>query len=248
MAAGIFGQIDRRSKLPLYQQLYEILHDQIKRGALKPGDAIPAENQLVEHYQVSRSTVRQALDMLANEGLVARQRARGTFVTRPAVEQFADRIISFTEDMRRRGMEPGTALVSSGLVEASEDIARMLQVEPGESLACLERLRLADNEPISLEKSYLVHRYCPGILERDHVHEPLRDTLADVYGVCLVYARQTIRAVSPSRETATLLKIPLHVPVLLIERVTYSQDDQAVEYLRVCHRGDRYVLYNELQG
>jgi GntR family transcriptional regulator len=151
-------RINRNSKLPLYHQLYEILRSNITRGEWQPGDVIPPESELIDRYQVSRTTVRQVLDMLVNEGLIYRQRGRGTFVAHPTVEQALVRIISFTEDMRQRGFKPGTKVLSSGLVPAPRDIAEKLGVEPGEELARLERLRLADDEPMSIEDSYLVSR------------------------------------------------------------------------------------------
>jgi GntR family transcriptional regulator len=134
-------RIDRNSKLPFYHQLYEILRGNILRGEWQPGDMIPPESELTEHFQVSRTTVRQVLDMLVNEGLIYRQRGRGTFVAHPTLEQGLVRIVSFTEDMRQRGFEPGTKVLFSGLVPAPQDIAGKLQVKSGEELARLERLR-----------------------------------------------------------------------------------------------------------
>ena len=121
--------INRQSKLPLYQQLYEMLRGNITRGEWKPGDLIPAESELIEQYGVSRITVRQVLDMLVQEGLIYRQRGRGSFVAHPTVEQVLQRLVSFTDDMRQRGFAPSTrTLFSSGLLPAPEDIARQLQV------------------------------------------------------------------------------------------------------------------------
>jgi len=149
-----FETVNRHSKIPYYQQLYTILRGKISRGEWKPGDLIPTENELIEIYQVSRSTVRQVLDMLVNEGLVYRERGRGSFIAHPTVEQTMTRIVSFTEDMRQRGFEPGTRVLSARLVPASKEIGERLQVPIGETLACLERLRLADSEPMSIEESY----------------------------------------------------------------------------------------------
>jgi GntR family transcriptional regulator len=201
----------------------------------------------MERYDVSRITVRQALDELVNEGLIYRQRGRGTFVAHPTVEQGLTRIISFTEDMRQRGFEPGTEILSAGLMPAPADIAEKLQVEPGEELARLERLRLADNEPMSIEESHLVQRYCRGILEYDYAATPLREALEQSYGIRLVRAKQTIRAISAPRKVADRLAIAPNAPLLYIERVSYSQQNLPIEFLRLYHRGDRYVLYNELR-
>jgi GntR family transcriptional regulator len=239
-------QIDRGSKLPLYHQLYQILRGDIVRGEWQPGDMIPPESELIERYQLSRTTVRQVLDMLSNEGLIYRQQGRGTFVAHPTVEQALVRIISFTEDMRQRGVRPGTEVLSSGLIPAPQDIAEKLEIEPGEELARLERLRLADGEPMSIEESHLVHRYCPGVLEGNYASNPLREALERDYGIRWTHAKQTIRAISASRNLARLLSVPPHSALLYIERVSYSQQNTPVEFLRIYYRGDRYTLYSEL--
>jgi len=240
--------INRTSKLPLYHQLYEILRGAIGRGEWKPGDMLPSELELTERYQVSRITVRQVLDMLAKEGLIYRQRGRGTFVAHPTVDQVLQRIVSFTDDMRRRGFEPSTRVLSAGLLPAPEEIGRKLLIPAGEELVRLQRLRLADDEPMTIEESYLIHRYCPGLLERDYRAEPLRELLERVYGIRWSRATQVIRAITASRELATLLAIRPNAAVLFIERVSYSQDNVPIEFLRLYHRGDRYALQNELRG
>jgi GntR family transcriptional regulator len=240
--------VNRSSKLPLYHQLHEILRDNIVRGEWQPGDMIPPESELTERYGISRTTVRQVLDMLVNEGLIYRQQGRGTFVAHPTVEQALVRIVSFTDDMRQRGFRPGTKVLSSGLIPAPPDIAAKLGVEPGEELARLERLRLADGEPMSVEESHLVHRYCPGVLEGDYASNPLREVLERDYGIRWVRARQAIRAVLAPDKLARLLSIPPGSAMLFIERVSYSEENIPVEFLRIHYRADRYSLYNELQG
>lgn len=241
-------RIDRTSRLPLYSQLYDILRGNITRREWRPGDMIPPESELIEQYQVSRTTVRQVLDMLASEGLIFRQQGRGTFVAHPTVEQGLVRIVSFTDDMQQRGFTPGTQVLFSGLVDAPNAIADRLGIQPGEELARLERLRLADEEPMSVEESYLVHRYCPGILEGDYSKTPLRVALTDTYGIRWLYAKQSIRAVPTPQRLAPLLLTESGAPMLLIERVSFSQDNIPIEFLRVHYRADRYALYGELNG
>ena len=241
-------RINRTSKLPLYHQLYEILRGDILHGKWQPGDMLPPESELVKHYEISRSTVRQVLDMLVNEGLIYRQRGRGTFVAHPTLEQGLMRIISFTDDMRQRGFAPGTEILFSGLVPAPKEIAKALEIEPGEELARLDRLRMADGEPMSIEESHLVHRYCPGVLESDYASNPLREVLERDYGIRWMRAKQVIRAVLASPKLARLLSIPSKSALLYIERVSHSEENIPVEFLRVYYRADRYSLYSELQG
>jgi GntR family transcriptional regulator len=238
--------INRLSKIPYYQQLYEILRSKISRGEWKSGDMIPAESELIDQFAISRSTVRQVLDLLVKEGLIYRQRGRGSFVAHPTLEQSMVRIVSFTEDMLQRGFKPGTRILSAGLVPASPDIAEKLRVDAREPLACVERLRLADDEPMSIEESFLVHRYCPDVLQHDYATKSLREILERDYGIRLVRAKQRIQAIEAPRRLADLLEIKPRSALLVIERVSFSQDSIPVEFLRLFHRGDRYTLFNEL--
>jgi GntR family transcriptional regulator len=241
-------RINRYSKLPLYHQLYEIVRTSILSGHWRPGDMLPPESELIAKYEVSRTVVRQVLDMLVNEGLIYRQRGRGTFVSHPTVEQSLVRIVSFTDDMRQRGCEPGTEVLYSGLVPAPEDIAAKLEIEPGEELARLDRLRMADGEPMSIEQSYLVHRHCSGVLDGDYESNPLREALERRYNIRWARARQVIRATPATPEMARLLAIKPRSALLHIERVSYSQENIPVEFLHIYYRGDRYSLHSELQG
>ena len=146
--------VSRFSKVPLYYQLYQILLTQIRDGTLQPEDMLPAESELVDAYDLSRSTVRQALDLLVNDGLIYRKRGQGTFVARATFEQNLTRIVSFWEDMKQRGHEPATKVLSSELVPSPDDVAEALDIEPGEELANIVRLRLADGEPMSVESRF----------------------------------------------------------------------------------------------
>lgn len=241
------ASIVRDSKLPFYHQLYEILRHNILSDKWQPGDMLPSESELIEQYEVSRITVRQALEALVNDGLIYRQRGRGTFVTHPTVEQGLTRIISFTEDMHQRGFAPSTELLASELIPAPAEITQKLQVAKGEELARIERLRLADSEPMSIEESCLVHRYCPGVLDNDYAQKPLREALEQNHGIRLVRARQIIRAIPAPSRLAQKLAISKGAALLYIERISFSQEEIPVEFLRLYHRGDRYMLYNELR-
>ncbi len=241
--------IDFASKMPLYYQLYEILYGKITRGDWQPGVTIPSEAELVDHYRVSRGTVRQALDLLVNEGLIDRQRGRGTFVTQPSIQQIAGKMITFTEDMRRRGLSPATKLLFSGLMPAPESIARKLGLETGEEVARIDRLRLAQGEPMSIEEAYLVHRLCPGVLDHDYTKQSLRQVLGDRYGLYQAYGDQVVRAIIAPADIAAQLGGPAGpLAILYIERISYSLHNEPVEFLRLYHRGDRYALQNELTG
>lgn len=240
--------ITRNRKEPVYHQLYGILRAGIVDGTWQPGDKLPSETELIERHDVSRITARRALSELVQDGLIYREQGRGSFVAHPTIEQALVRIISFTEDMRRRGFEPGTRVLSADLRPAPAEIASKLGIDPGEELARLERLRLADGEPMSLEVSHLVHEQCRGVLGGDYANRPLREALLEEHDIRLVHATQIIRAITASDHLSKKLSIHEGAPLLYIERVTLSDLDVAIEYLQVYNRGDRYELHNELRG
>ena len=248
MRMDMTDRVSRQSKSPLYEQIYQLLRNKIADGQLRPGDLLSSEAELVEQYQVSRATVRQALDELVSDGLIQRKQGRGTFVLPPNVEQGLVRIVSFTEDMRRRGLEPGTKLISAELIPATDLLARHLEIPVDEPLARIERLRLADGEPMSIETSFLVHRYCPGILEQDYTSRSLRKMLEERYGLRMSSARQSIRAIMATTEIASALSVENNAALLFIERISYTEYNLPIEYLRLFHRGDRYTLHGELRG
>lgn len=240
--------LNRESKIPLYHQLYELLRAMILGGEWPPETLLPAESELQETYQVSQITVRQALDNLVSDGLIYRQRGRGSFVSQPAIQTTLTRIISFTEDMHQRGYQPSSRMIMTGLVPATPSIAEKLEIDTGDELAQLNRLRFADEEPLSIEQASLVHRYCPGVLNENYEKNSLRETLYRDYGIQLVRAVESIRALKADKSQAELLSIEQNDALLSIERVSYSQANLPVEWLQIFYRSDRYVLHAELQG
>jgi GntR family transcriptional regulator len=248
MERNVMQGLNPVSKIPLYQQLYEQLEGRIRSGQWKPGDRIPPESELLTQYEVSRITVRKVLAMLVAEGLLVRERGRGSFVASPKLEHGMTTIVSFTDDMRQRGFSPGTKIIFMGLVPAPRAIADALSVPEGEELARIDRLRLADEQPMCVEESFLIHRHLPGILEHDLANDSLREIKQRVYGIRWSRARQTIQAVPAAPEIARLLSVKTGAPLLFFDRVTFSQDNVAMEYLRVYYRADRYTLHNELVG
>jgi GntR family transcriptional regulator len=240
--------LDRESPVPLYHQLYEILRSHIELGVWKPGEMIPPESELKKRYGVSQITVRQSLNILVENGTIYRRRGKGTFVAQPMITSNLTHIVNFAEDMRNRGMEPYTELINSSTAVMSSSTAAFLNAEVGEELAVFKRLRFADGKPLSVEVSCLVHKYVPGILENDFSKRSLSETLAVDYHIVISRAEQTIRAQVAAANTAEYLGIDEDDPILVIERIGYSQHNIPVEFLRITYRGDRYALHCELKG
>jgi GntR family transcriptional regulator len=241
-------QIVRTSKMPFYHQLYEILRAKIVRGDWQPGQMIPAESEIVRIYKVSRITARQALDGLVQDGLIYRERGRGTFVAQPTFEKAMMRIRSFTDDMQQRGLKARTKVLCKELIPAPAEIASQLGIPEQEELVRFQRLRMAGDDPLSIEESFLIHRTCPGILSHDFAQESLREVLTREYGIRWSRATQHIRSILAPPPTAALLGIKPKSALLYVERVSYDEQNTPGEFLRIMYRGDRYVLYNELSG
>ncbi len=238
------------SQVSYYKQLYIILRNDIARGVWKPGDRIPSEAELIDIYGVSRITVRQAFELLVNDGLVYRRRGSGTFVAAAEGEKGARRMTDIDEELRRLGLEPETRVLTATLRPATAEIAARMGVEAGVELAVLERLWLADGEPMSLERVHFVHRFCPGLLAaigETAGNAAVREALLVRYGIRLTRTRQSVRAVAADGPVAAALAVAVGMPVLAIERISFQQAGLPIEYFQASHRGDRYILNSELR-
>lgn len=238
---------NRRHPLPLYYQLKELIREQIENGELKPNDRIPSERELSERYEISRMTARQAITELVNEGLLFREQGKGTFVAMPKISQGLLGLTSYTEDMQRRGLTPGTKLLSFQLMQPTRKIADRLKLSLDSRVIQMERLRLANDEPMALEISHVPVGLCPGLEQSEVEGQSLYRILETKYQIHLAYASETLEPAMPSTPEAELLSIAPTVPLLLIERITYTHDGTPVEFVKSLYRGDRYKFYVELE-
>lgn len=234
-------QISRSSPVPLYYQIMESIRARIMNGELKPHDSIPPEQQLAEFFSVSRMTVRQAITHLVHEGLVYREHGRGTFVADPKISRRLAKLNSFFEDMKERGMEPGSRLLACSTVPAKPEIARLLRLEEGDTIIRLMRLRYADGVPMALQTTYLSFETCKEILE-DPEFESLYRVLEEKCGVIPYIAQQTIESRLPDQREAALLGVDDGMPMLLIQRVSFTEDGVPFEVAHTLYRGDRFNL------
>ncbi|MBV9710779.1 MAG: GntR family transcriptional regulator [Ktedonobacteraceae bacterium] len=240
------NSIYRNSPVPRYYQLKEIMRERVRVGAWKPGDLIPSERELGETYGISRMTVRQAITELVNEGLFYREQGRGTFVSHNKITQQLIHLTGFTEDISARGQRPSTKVISAAMHPADETIAEKLRISPGTSIFRLQRLRLADDEPLAIELSQILFKDCERLLEEDLEHNSLYRLLETKYGVTLMEADQEIEAGLASNEDAQILKIPPGGAVLYTRRVTYTERNQPVEYAKAVYCGHKYTFYTHM--
>src|SRR4030065_2010949 len=154
--------INFESHIPYYIQLMDILQEKVKHAEWNPGDQIPGEQDLCEHYQVSRTGVRQALRELEYEGVISRQKGKGTFISLPKIsEGLVQKLTGFYQDMMERGLKPGTKVLHQNVIPSNDKIARFLNIEPGERVIDIQRLRFINDEPIQLVTTYIPYTICP---------------------------------------------------------------------------------------
>jgi GntR family transcriptional regulator len=238
----------RDSSVPLYIQIKDYIRLNIETGHFAINSRIPSERDLARQFNVNRLTVSKALKELAQEGLVFSRVGKGTYVCAPKINQTLEHLSSFTEEMKRRQQTPSSRVLHAGIDMASDEVAQALSVSPGTEIVVLVRVRLADNLPVALESSHIVHALCPGLLDtHDFSRESLYHVLREEYGLRLTYAHQTIEAQGASLDEVKALETKSGMPILNIVRVTYSDQDRPIEYVRSAYRGDRYKFHTLLR-
>ena len=213
--------------------------------SLEVGQAIPSERQLTSDLGVSRLTIRAALDELVRDGYLDRRHGSGTYVTEPKIAQPLT-LTSFSEDMRRRGMVPGSRTLELASTSAGARMARRLQVSPAERLVRVKRLRLADAEPMALEVLHIPEVLVPGLTRADLEDRSFYDLMKERYGIVIASGTQSIEPTVTNEEESEVLGVPLHTPAFLFERTTVSESGRIVEFVRSIYRGDRYRLVADL--
>jgi GntR family transcriptional regulator len=235
--------LDEASTLPLYQQLQRKLRLALENRVLGADDALPPERDLAEELNVSRITVRKAIDGLVEEGLLIRKQGSGTFVTNRVEKNFA-KLTSFSEDMRARGRKPRSVWLdrAAGTVTPGESLT--LRSSPGTPVYRFSRIRYADDAPMALEYATVLADCLPSV---ESVETSLYEALERT-GNRPVRALQRLRAVLLTAEQAQLLKAQEKDAGLLVERVGFLKDGRAVEFSQSFYRGDIYDFVAELSA
>ncbi|MBO0601359.1 GntR family transcriptional regulator [Sporosarcina sp. E16_3] len=237
--------LDKQSPVPMYAQIEDYLKSQILQGGFVIGMAIPSERELTDTFGVSRMTVRQSITNLVNEGLLYREKGRGTYVATPKIEQPLS-LTSFTEDMLSRGMKPSNKLVSFEKKIPEIDIAQELQLAKGEEVFIVKRIRYADDKPMAIERSYLPVKLVPD-LELNNIEGSLYSFIEKDKRLIISHASQRMEAVLVNKEDAEFLQICMPSAVLMIERISYLTNDVPIEIVRSTYRADRYKFISEIR-
>jgi GntR family transcriptional regulator len=239
--------INFESHIPYYIQLIDILKEKVQLGIWVAGDQIPGEQDLCELYGVSRTVVRQALRELELDGVITRRKGKGTFISSPKIsEGLVQKLTGFYQDMVERGMKPATKVLHRNVSPASEKVARFLDIEPGEKVIDLLRLRSVNDEPIQLVTSYIPLEICPALATVDLTNRSLYEFMENECGVFIAKGRRYLEAVLANETEAALLGIERGAPLLMLDSISYSETGKPIEYYHALHRGDRSRFEVEL--
>lgn len=237
--------IKKSSPVPIYFQLEQAIRELIDKKQLKPGDMIPSEREYAEKYQISRMTVRQALNNLVNDGYLQRERGKGTFVALKKFEKNVKGLTSFSEDMRSRGMEPGTTVLDFGIMEADTSVALKLEIQQGEAVYEIKRLRLADQQPMAFEIVYMPIDLVPG-LTMEAAEQSIYNYVETALGLHIVSGVQELEATVAHKEVASALGIKVGEPVLFIQQISFIDKEKPLEFVKSYYRADRYKYKVEM--
>ena len=225
---------------PLYHWLSETLREEIAQGAYKPGDVLPTEHELMRHYNLSSTTVRRAVHDLVREGWIYRKAGKGTFVKRDKVEERLLRLTSFAEEMQSRNIKPEFKLVRAKMLVPPAEVAAAFQVPAQQKAYLIERIQLANGEPMAVARGYWRCEIGEQLAQHDLDLIPLYAVLEHTLHIPLVEADESISAAVADADIARKLDIPRHAPLLVRQRLSYTTAMRPVEYTTTFYRADRY--------
>jgi len=231
------------NQLPLYVQFKNAVKEKIESKALLPGMRLPSEAYFSENFGVSRIVISQALKELAYEGLIFRNRGKGTFISEPKISQgFVQRLIGFNQDSAEKGMIPKTKVLKKEIIKADKELASTLNLNTGEEIIRITRLRYLVKEndvPNHLSITNLPLKFCPKLINVDLTNQSLYSYLKNEYQLIITRGFRVIEAIPADEYQAKLLEIKRGTPLLKLRSVSYIDGGTPIEYYESVYRGDK---------
>ena len=235
--------LDRQSMVPLYYQLKEQILKQIQSGVLKSGDLLPSETEMCQTYGVSRGTVRQAVNMLAEKGYVVKERGKGSCIRRPSLNHDLLGDYSFEMGILKQGLTLKTQTLLKEIIPGKKSISDRLEIDKKAEVLHLIRIRWANEEPWIYEGTYLEAAAFPGLEGRDFDKELLTKILVQDYNIQLDRVFAFVEPTMITEKYARLLQLQQDLPALVMDRVIYQQNNKPAFYSHALIRGDRCRYY-----
>lgn len=227
-----------------YSQIADYYSRLINENKLQNGEKMPTEEQICNLFQVSRITVRQAMAELAQAGYIERVQGKGSFVRIQKTDMQLNHLQGFSEEMKAKGKQASSRLILLERIGCDKKITKRLQLAEGTPVVSIQRLRLADGEPVAVEHVFIPFHLCPQLLQWDgsgSLYYQLNEN-----GLQVHRATQDISAGFSPRAVCDLLSIKQTMPTLQIERVTYLENGTPMEYVQSAYRSDRYTFHVEM--
>jgi GntR family transcriptional regulator len=234
-------------RVPRYHAIAQVLRDRIARGELQPGAPLDNQRKLARTFGVTLMTLRQALELLERENLIVRRHGLGTFVAAPSIDYNILQLRRFAGDLSAQGEDVATRVLGARFVMGDRRALAALGLAAPARVWQLERLRLVDGHPMSLQRSFLPTRVGEEVMRADLVSTPLRQALEFKLGITITRARETVSAVRLGRREARDLGCRPGVPAFESERISYSHTGEPVVFDRVFIPGDRFRITRELE-
>ena len=234
------------SSKPLYCQLVEIIREKISKKEWKPGDKIPGERKLMELYDISRITVRQAIKELINEHLVYSCHGQGTFVAQTRLERPLAKLYGFAEELSQEKLDHEISVIRTGIEKPLPEVAKALHLGPDDNVYSITRVISALGGPLLIDYGFLPdtlgHIFATSNLQLDLIYK-----IIEQYGIRITGGDQSIEAGECSAEDAKLLGVKCGMKVLVVSRTTFAQGEVPIFYSKAIYRGDRYAYKLRLE-
>jgi GntR family transcriptional regulator len=233
--------LDSRSFTPYYQQIVDQIRGLVDKDKLKQGQIFCSEGEIARHLAISKMPVRQAFQKLRAEGILVIAKGKRPVIGSGRVPWNFQQLRGFSEEMRRRGLQPAAKLLRMEVRDPQLEVAQALKLAPTERVYCARRLRFVSGDPVAVVTSFLPARLFGGIEKQDLENQSLYHVFEHVYNRKLQWAEELIGAVDAGEEEARELDTPIGSPLLIIKETTYDEQNVPIEYSVSLLRGDRYT-------
>lgn len=239
--------LNKEIPTPLYYQLKEILVEYILNSHDNLDDPIPTEQELSAHFKISRPTVRQAINELVFEGFLYRIKGKGTFISRPKIQQeFLQVLDSFNNEIKKKGLTPSTKVLSIETIKSDKSISDVLHILEGSKVIKLQRLRFADEDPIVIVDTFLPYNVCHFLLDKDLEQESLYELIEAELSLKITRAVRKLEAVLAGDYESQLLHVKQGAAIQFIKSTTFLSNGTPIEYSLAKYRGDRNTFTFEM--